>query len=337
MLGLLDQETSMLKKLYQVAGTAFITVFTVIFTLSFTALSTEASTKPRQTRTSQQWRAYFDRAQSDLKRNLGPQCQYKTESAFEKFEKSIINTDVLLSHEDFMSEVNKRGLLGVDLFVKYMYPDKHTTIPVWEQRQEAQGAIQGIVNAVNYFVDHGLVGTKETCFMTANEVFALFYYTGEGYKILNGALRENEAKNDAEETHVKTDLLKKLAVIGNNLDAALEMMQPYVGTVKRGQRIGRNPEKDKVLLASLEKGKSVTWESYISTTVYQAFEGEIQYVINVHKNCYYIADFSIVEQDKVTGFSQFEEEEVLCKPYQKFLVLDNDANNGRHNIILEQK
>ncbi len=259
----------------------------------------------------------FEKIQSKNLNDLGPQCALQNESQLADFEQNYYanDEDFALNYSEFIQKVKKNGLLERSLFYTpgASSPDHEDT------------AIRSIVSWTEHYIQSGRVDKKENCYLNAKEIFSLFYYTGEGYKILNKAIRNND-----------TDFLKKLAVIGKHLNSALDKIKPYQGYVKRGQKASSDNQRNQAFIKQYKVGQIVTQAGYTSTTIANAFPGEYQFVIKTKKNCHYIADFSLVEQKDASGYSQMEEEEVLCKPYTRFKVIAHDVVGEIHQITLEE-
>jgi len=261
--------------------------------------------------------AEFIKNESIYKMDLGPQCAFKTLIDVQNAEKNLNDPDLNLSYEQFIQKVKNYGLLD-----KKLFHDPKNTEPQHEEK-----AINSILSWTNEYIKRDWIYNPQKCFLSAKEVFSLFYYTGEGYKLLNRAIRQND-----------NDTLQKFKIIGKHLNWALEKINPYNGFVKRIQNISfKNDSEIALFNEKYAIGNIITNESYTSTTIgYPTFEGNITYIIKTHTNCHYIADFSLVEQLDENGFPFLEEEEVLCKPYTKFKVIDHKIQNDTHKIYMEE-
>ncbi len=248
--------------------------------------------------------------------DLGPQCAYKNKKDIDALNiEQSSDEDLALSYEAFIAKVKAQGLLDKNFFYDPKRPDA-----------DMQNAIDGILSAADQMKIKGLVNNPKRCYLNQKELFSLFYYTGEGYRMLNQALRSNDK--------AKLELLR---ILGKHINMALDKITPYKGYVKRGQNMFKDPADIKKFEVDYALGKTVMMPSYTSTSIGKQFEGDIQYVIKVKKNCTYIADFSLVETKDLGGWSQMEEEEVLCLPFTQFKVLyhQKDAEN-KHKLVLEE-
>lgn len=248
--------------------------------------------------------------------DLGPQCAYKNKKDIDALNiEHSSEPDLALSYEDFIAKVKANGLLDKSFFYDPKRPDA-----------DMQNAINSILTGADMMKANGLVNNPKRCFLNQKELFSLFYYTGEGYRMLNQALRTNDTKK-----------LEALRIIGKHIYTALDKITPYKGYVKRGQSMFKDAADIKKFETEYEKGAIVTMPAYTSTSIGKQFDGDIQYVIKVKKNCTYIADFSLVETKDLGGWSQMEEEEVLCQNGTQFKVLYHvkDAQN-KHKLVLEE-
>ncbi len=248
--------------------------------------------------------------------DLGPQCAYKNRKDITALNiENSSDEDLAMSYDDFLKKVKENGLLDKAFFDDAKRPDA-----------DMQNSIDSILSASDEIEKKGLVDNPKRCFLNKKEFFALFYYTGEGYRMLNQALRTNDIKK-----------LEALRVIGKHIYTALDKITPYKGYVKRGQNMFKDAADIKKFETEYKVGAMVTMPAYTSTSVGKQFDGDIQYVIKVKKNCTYIADFSLVETKDLGGWSQMEEEEVLCQNNTKFKVLyhGKDAQN-KHKLVLEE-
>ncbi len=300
--------------------------FFAILCLSF-AYAQAGSSQPSD----KQLQAIFNKAKKSAKYDLGPQCRFKTLGEAEKNAEKFADVDLHLTYEEFMAKVRAQGLLDRSLFkTKDGEPNY------------AGNSIAAILGWTDEYIRRGLVGKKETCFMNAKEIFSMFYYTGEGYKSLNRAIRE-AANEDLKKNELKLALQtrERFAVIGQHLSSALDKIKGYDGYVKRGQGFDGDQKRIDALDEQYEKGKLILWPGYTSTSVAEGFDGEAQFIIRTlpggKSACRYVADFSLVEQKNAAGISQVEEEEVLCKPYTKFRVLFQRTNEmGQHEILMQE-
>lgn len=248
--------------------------------------------------------------------DLGPQCAYKNKKDIDALNiEQSSDPDLALSYDEFIAKVKAQGLLDKNFFYDPKRPDA-----------DMQNAIDSILFAADQMKIKALVNNPKRCYLNQKELFSLFYYTGEGYRMLNQALRAND-----------TAKLELLRILGKHINMALDKITPYKGFVKRGQNMFKDTADFKKFETEYQKGKVVMMPAYTSTSIGKQFDGDIQYVIKVKKNCTYIADFSLVETKDLGGWSQMEEEEVLCLPFTKFKVLyhNKDAQN-KHKLVLEE-
>lgn len=260
--------------------------------------------------------ALFEKEYKINKYDLGPQCAFSSLSEVKKAESLVNNKDYQLTYPEFLDKVKKLGLLDTKLFF-----DPKNTDANYEQV-----AINSILTWTKNYQDQNLIYSKEKCFLSDKEIFSIFYYTGEGYKILNTAIRNHDQT-----------MIQKLEIIGIHLGLGLQKLNPYRGFVKRVRDLDMSdPKKVEIFNQENKVGAIVEQTAYTSTTIATtSITGNVEYVIKTKKNCYYIADFSLVEQ-KVNGYSQMEEEEVLCLPKTKFKVLFHNEENGLHKIVMEE-
>jgi hypothetical protein len=304
--------------------------FFTILCLSFAYA--QASDKALQNaKTDEQLEAIYDKASWEIKRDLGRQCRFQTLEEAEADAVLRADVDSDLSYDEFMVKVRANGLLDQEMF-----KNPQSTDP-----QYAEKSIRAILDWTQEYIRRGIVGKKQTCFMNAKEIFAMFYYTGEGYRSLNRSIRtaaDETLKKNARAMALK--VREKFAVIGQHLTSGLDKIKGYDGYVKRGQSFNRNQEALEALDEQYEKGNIIEWSAYTSTSVAEGFDGEAKFIIRTlpggKSACRYVADFSLVEQKDSTGFSQVEEEEVLCKPYTSFRVLFHKTLGFQHEILMEE-
>lgn len=269
----------------------------------------------------------FDKKFSEASYDLKDQCVLKSEAAYAKYKKQEAkdgDSDMKTTYSEFLEKVRANGLLDPH----YFYRPENTA----EQNAvQAPAFADAILAWTESFEQNKMIETKAKCFMNKKEIFALMYYTGDGYRALNRAIRTNDDALIMNPTVPRTRSaeLEKFAILGKHLNRALEKMKNYQGFVKRGMALSKDPQKAAQLLANYEKGKIVTLAGYTSTTIAKPFPGELQFLLKVSKNCYYVADYSMYE-------SSLSEEEVLCKPYTKFKVINHAIVNQTHQIYLEE-
>lgn len=137
------------------------------------------------------------------------------------------------------------------------------------------------------------------CQLTKEEIAALLFYTGNGYSVLNGALRSHKSS--------EWDNVILL------LNAALKKLAPYAGHVRRGASL---PEK---IAGNYQQGSEITETAYTSTSVASGFGGKHQFVIKTKgENCFYLGKLSMADH----------EEEVLCLPGTRFEILSRVQLQG---------
>jgi hypothetical protein len=255
----------------------------------------------------------FQNLQDQVLYDLGPQCAFSNLDEVRAMEASQTDPDLKMSFDEFLSQVEQSHLLSESLFHNPDAPEN------------AKTEITSIRDWTQYYLSSGRLETRETCFLNAKEIFSLFYYTGAGYRPLNKTLRTQDPT-----------LLKSFQILIKHLNSALDKLQPYQGYVKRGERLKAGMT-DKDVLRTYPLGEMITHATYTSTTIAKPFEGEVQFVLKVHNQCRYIADFSLVEQKTADGLSLVQEEEVLCKPGTRFRVVSHDLVPGnRHQIVMEE-
>jgi len=259
----------------------------------------------------------FNIEKSKAKYDLGPQCAFKTAAEARQAEQQVNDPDYNLTYDEFMKKVIANGLLDLKLF--------HN--PNNKEVGHESAAVQGILAWVNYYETHNLAGTKEKCFLSLKEIFSIFYYTGEGYRVMNNAIRQQD-----------TQMINKLRVIGINLGIGAQKLKPYDGYVKRIRGLdSTNLQALKEFNGQHTVGHVTEFGSYTSTTIGDTtFKGNVEYIIRTHKNCYHIAEFSLVEQKVPGGYSQIEEEEVLCLPRTQFKTLYHQQDGDSHQILMEE-
>ncbi len=281
-----------------------------------------------QGRSSQELNQIFAIESKRTKSDLGPQCRFETLKEAKAYEAEYGDADTQIPFETFIDKVAVNGLLDVNIF-----RNADGSLP-----DGIQYAIDNISEWTARYARNGWPEKKETCFMNANEVFSLFYYTGEGYKALNAAIRKADdgSASDFERTRA-LDLRNRFAIIGKNLSSALDKMKSYDGFVKRGQGFNGDYLAISKLNQQYQVGRLITWAGYSSTSIFNGFPGEAQFLIRTrvdgYSACRYIASFSLVQQGAVP---QLKEEEVLCKPYTKFRVLNHTVMGSIHQILMEE-
>ncbi len=269
----------------------------------------------------------FDKKFSEVSYDLKDQCVLKSEADYAEYkrqEAQDADSDMKTTYSEFLEKIHANGLLDPH----YFYRPENTA----EQNAvQAPAFANAILAWTESFEQNKMIETKAKCFMNKKEIFALLYYTGDGYRALNRAIRNNDdilLVNPAA-ARTRSAELEKFAILGKHLNRALEKIKNYQGFVKRGMALNKDPEKAARLLANYEKGNIVTLAAYTSTTIATPFPGELQFLLKVSKNCYYVADYSMYE-------SSLSEEEVLCKPYTKFKVINHVIVNKTHQIYLEE-
>jgi hypothetical protein len=306
-------------------------IFFTILCLSFAYAQAAADKALQNAKTDEQLEAIYDKANWTIKHDLGRQCRFQTLEEAEADAAKHADVDSHLSYDEFMAKVRANGLLDESQFNN---PDS-------SDPEYAEKSIKAILDWTNEYIRRGIVGKKQTCFMNAKEVFAMFYYTGEGYRSLNRAIRAAaDEKLKKNERALALKVREKFAVIGQHLSSGLDKIKGYDGYVKRGQSFDQNKKALEALEEQYEKGNIIEWSAYTSTSVAEGFDGEAKFIIRTlpggQSACRYVADFSLVEQKDSSGFSQAEEEEVLCKPYTSFRVLFHKTTGYRHEILMEE-
>ncbi len=268
----------------------------------------------------------FNRKYAKAAYNLKNQCVYQDDKSFAQAQinQNETDSDMLMSYDDFIKKVTDNGLLDPDKFINPAQSEI-------ENKQQAPARSEAIVKWTQSRIDSGMVDNKENCYLNAKELFALMYYTGDGYRKLNQTLRDNEDAIQAglRPQRTRSDELEKYAILGKHLSSALTKLKPFVGFVKRGQVSNKDPEKNQAFLSRFTTGNKVSFSAYTSTTIATPFDGDMQFLLKVSKNCYYIANFSMYEQSR-------EEEEVLCKPYTNFRVRYSEVDGVTRKMVLEE-
>lgn len=151
----------------------------------------------------------------------------------------------------------------------------------------------------------------KNCGMTQAQAYAISYYTGSGYGMMNHVLRNRKSNPSA---------CQDMSVIIDSMQAGLAKIKPYFGYVRRNTSIPAN------ILKNYQPGYVVTEDAFSSTSLYSVFSGNVRLVI-LSKNCKYVAPLS--------NFST--EYEAVCPAESKFFVHHRiDSGAGQILILMEQ-
>lgn len=289
--------------------------FVLILSVKALAVDSKSIPAPQPGMRKTQLKDLFDKVNQQYRSDLGPQClgdkEYKKLAATYNV-KNIIGND--WDYPTFLENVKDQGLLDEEFFKDPKKPGV-----------SFKGAIDSIVEGTRLYQVHNMIDNPKVCGLNQKEIFALLYYTGEGYRMLNNANREEDIAK-----------LEKTRIIGQQMNLGMLKMKPFVGWVKRGQSFS-DPEKLKKFIAEYAEGNTVTLKGYTSTSIGAGFNGQIRMAAYVKNDCRYVADFSLVETKVFNGVSQMEEEEVLCMPNTQFKVLMHEVDGyGNHEIVLEE-
>ena len=246
-------------------------------------------------------------------------CAISTQAQASKIEQHY-GTDKL-TYDEFKAVIEQTGLLSVKYF-------KNRYTPI--SNSEIKSTIASIIGATEMFAPDNLLKSgqpiKKYCYLNQKEIFSLFYYTGEGYNMLNMFLRN---ANVAE--------IKKMKIITDQILSAFAKIKPYVGYAKRGQVLSENLTRAQNFLTSHQKGSVVTYLGYTSTTVSTPFAGNLKFLLYLEKNCRYIGHFSLIDVAFFSGTGTKRPElEVLCLPNTRFHVVDTAKIKNEYKFVLRE-
>ncbi len=305
---MIDENRSNLK-------TKILTSLILAVSLNSLALESKSVPAPKPGMGKTQLKDLFAKVNQQYRSNLGPQCL--DPKSYKKLADAYNTKNIIgytWDYPTFLNNVREQGLLDESFFA-----DPH------KPGVSFKSAIDSIVEGTRLYGERKMIDNPKVCGLNQKEIFALMYYTGEGYRMLNSAQRE--------ENVVK---LEKTRVIGQQMNLGMLKMKPYVGWVKRGQSFS-DPQRLKKFNDEYVVGKIVSMAGYTSTSIGAGFNGQIRIAAYVKKNCRYIADFSLVETTVFNGMSQMEEEEVLCMPNTQFKVLMHERDGyDNHEVLLEE-
>lgn len=146
------------------------------------------------------------------------------------------------------------------------------------------------------YVDRIKSSGVETCQMTDAELLAIAYYTGDGYRVLNQSLRQQEN-------------LEEVKPVITLVNSGLDKLKSYRGYVRRGTNMPAE------FLAQHEIGADLIYTGYTSTSLGDGFSAQYKLVI-FSQTCKYLDPISSVKG----------ENEVLCKPGTQFHILHQEGN-----------
>ncbi|MBI5542677.1 MAG: hypothetical protein HY901_02220 [Deltaproteobacteria bacterium] len=152
------------------------------------------------------------------------------------------------------------------------------------------------------------------------DLMALCYYTGSGYRDLNGALR----------TQLLDDAYHQLSPTMKAASSALNQLPSYQGTTYRGADLASE------VLAQYEPGKVVGERAFMSTASggYASSWGSKNalFVVNVKKSAHDVSHLSFYPDEKEVLFTPGTEFKVLSK------VFNQEANygSGQTTIYLDE-
>lgn len=145
-----------------------------------------------------------------------------------------------------------------------------------------------------------------SCGLTAEELAAIYFYTGSGYGCLNSYLRNPEGKNPKIENLVKV------------LDQGLGRLPRYRGFVNRGSSL---PEKIRELH---KQGAEVDYAAYTSTSTSHGFSGSDMFLIYSERG------------RPIMNFSGYKSEnEVLFASRTKFRVITVKSDGTNRYVMRE--
>jgi len=153
--------------------------------------------------------------------------------------------------------------------------------------------------------------------LSRDERVAVLSYTYSTYDTVNSILRERQ---DARQSSKTADDVEAIAPYVEVLNAALDKLPPYKGTVLR--TTSSMPSK---ILAEHQVGSTVTYPAYTSTSMERRLGAKYNFTIRSETG----ADLG--------GYaSNTNEQEVLFKPGTRFRITKREKKNGNTYIEMEE-
>ena len=157
--------------------------------------------------------------------------------------------------------------------------------------------------------------------LTIVDKAAIYYYSDEGYEVLNRQLHTSGGDNST--------------LFGQGLVAALAKLPAYAGVVNGG--VFLPPEQLQYYRARAQDGQPVSWPAFLSTS--QKATIARQYLYSSGKNCLFVIQSRtgrLIAEISKYGVDGQNEYEVLFVPHTRFEVLEVADETGYTRIVLDE-